>query len=121
MPATPVPSPAQSQHLPDPGTPRPDPAAPPARPPVDRPGTGHDGGPPEVPVREPQPAPPMKELSLPHERDQGPATGTDGPGPVDPVIAQAHADLEDGLVDTDLRATAGLDAQRRQALVRKSA
>jgi hypothetical protein len=57
--------------------------------------------------------------ALPHERDQGatPATGARGPGPVDPVMAQAHHDIVSGQVDTDLRATAGLDAARRDKLV----
>lgn len=61
------------------------------------------------------------ELHLPHERDQGatPATAAQGqgPGPVDPVIEQALHDLQQGQVDTDLRATPGLDAQRRERLV----
>ncbi len=32
-------------------------------------------------------------------------------------MRQAHRDLEAGLVDTDMRATPGLDAQRRTKLV----
>jgi hypothetical protein len=51
---------------------------------------------------------------LPHERDQ--AEGAVSPN-VDPVIAQAKRDIDAGLVDTDMRATPGLDAQRRQDLV----
>jgi hypothetical protein len=35
----------------------------------------------------------------------------------DPVIEQAQQDLDAGLVDTDMRATAGLDAKRRARLV----
>lgn len=35
----------------------------------------------------------------------------------DPVIEQAKRDLDAGLVDTDMRATPGLDAQRREELV----
>jgi hypothetical protein len=35
----------------------------------------------------------------------------------DPVIEQAKQDLDAGLVDTDMRATAGLDAKRRARLV----
>lgn len=35
----------------------------------------------------------------------------------DPVMRQAKRDLDAGMVDTDLRATAGLDAQRRARLV----
>lgn len=126
MPSTPLhPLPPQAHRTPDPSTPLPDPAAPPAstpqRPPADMPGNDHDTGQPPAPVREPHTAPPVQDLALPHERDQGPATGTDGPGPVDPVIAQAHADLANGLVDTDLRATPGLDAQRRKDMVRRAA
>lgn len=58
-------------------------------------------------------------LPLPHERDQGavPATGVSGPGPVDPVIRQAHDDIRRGLVDTDMRATPGLDAGQRERMV----
>jgi hypothetical protein len=33
------------------------------------------------------------------------------------VMVQAHRDIEAGLVDTDMRATPGMDAQRRDALV----
>lgn len=50
-------------------------------------------------------------LQLPHERDED-ADITDGE--VDPVILQASKDLERGLVDTDMRATPGLDAQQRE-------
>jgi hypothetical protein len=35
----------------------------------------------------------------------------------DPVIEQAKRDIDAGLVDTDMRATPGLDAARRKALV----
>jgi hypothetical protein len=35
----------------------------------------------------------------------------------DPVIQQAKRDIDAGLVDTDMRATAGLDAARRVRLV----
>lgn len=54
------------------------------------------------------------ELPLPHERDQ--ASQNTGPHP-DPAIRQAGKDLADGQVDTDMRATPGLDAQRREGLV----
>jgi hypothetical protein len=33
------------------------------------------------------------------------------------VIAQAKRDLDAGLVDTDMRATPGLDAEQREKLV----
>ena len=35
----------------------------------------------------------------------------------DPQIVQAKRDLDAGLVDTDMRATPGLDAERREQLV----
>ena len=44
-------------------------------------------------------------------------TGDHGPGPTDPLIEQAHRDLQQGQVDTDLRNTPGLDAARREQLV----
>ena len=53
-------------------------------------------------------------LPLPHERDQ--STGATAAAP-DPVIAQAKRDIDAGLVDTDMRATPGLDAKRRAKLV----
>ncbi len=53
-------------------------------------------------------------LPLPHERDESPASAAATP---DPVIAQAKRDLDAGLVDTDMRATPGLDARRRARLV----
>jgi hypothetical protein len=53
-------------------------------------------------------------LALPHERDE--SIGEVAPA-IDPVMAQAGRDIDAGLVDTDMRATPGLDAQRRAALV----
>ena len=53
-------------------------------------------------------------LPLPHERDQSAHGVAAKP---DPVMVQAYRDLEAGMVDTDMRATPGLDAQRRAALV----
>jgi hypothetical protein len=53
-------------------------------------------------------------LALPHERDESLHHTSAAP---DPVIAQAKRDLDAGMVDTDMRATAGLDAQRRAQLV----
>lgn len=52
--------------------------------------------------------------SLPHERDQ--QTAATHPDP-DPQIARAAKDLKQGQVDTDLRATPGLDADLRGDLV----
>ncbi len=54
------------------------------------------------------------DLALPHERDQSNRTTAVEP---DPVILQAKRDLDAGLVDTDMRATPGLDAARRVKLV----
>lgn len=56
-------------------------------------------------------------LPLPHERDE--STGQVATRP-DPVIEQAYKDIEAGLVDTDLRAIPGLDAERRKILLRRS-
>ena len=53
-------------------------------------------------------------LALPHERDETSRATADA---VDPVIAQAKRDIDAGLVDTDMRATAGLDAELRAKLV----
>ena len=53
-------------------------------------------------------------LPLPHERDESINDTADAP---DPVIVQAKRDLDAGMVDTDMRATPGLDAQRRASLV----
>jgi hypothetical protein len=39
----------------------------------------------------------------------------------DPIIVQAKRDLDAGLVDTDMRATPGLDAKRRVKLVHGAA
>ncbi len=55
-----------------------------------------------------------KPLPMPHERDE--STGQVGHRD-DPVIRQARRDIDAGLVDTDMRATPGLDAARRAALV----
>lgn len=53
-------------------------------------------------------------LALPHERDESSNTTADAP---DPVIAQAKRDIDAGMVDTDMRATPGLDAKHRASLV----
>lgn len=55
-----------------------------------------------------------KALPLPHERDE--STSNEGSPPSD-VIRQAGQDLGRGLVDTDMRATPGLDGPRREKLV----
>lgn len=53
-------------------------------------------------------------LPLPHERDESTGSVSDTP---DPVIEQAKRDIDAGLVDTDMWATPGLDAERRAKLV----
>lgn len=65
------------------------------------------------------------DVQLPHERDQstgGDSTGGTGSGAAGEdqraVIGQAHEDLKQGQVDTDLRSTPGLDAERRDQLVK---
>ena len=52
--------------------------------------------------------------SLPHDRDQQ-ATATNATP--DPHMKRAARDLKEGQVDTDLRATPGLDANRRGDMV----
>ncbi len=52
---------------------------------------------------------------LPHERDQTPEAAGDEKRK---EMHQAHRDIEEGLVDTDMRATPGLDAERRKKLVK---
>jgi hypothetical protein len=53
-------------------------------------------------------------LPLPHERDESPDISAVVP---DPVMAQAKRDIDAGLVDTDMRATPGLDVALRAKLV----
>ncbi|MCW5671217.1 MAG: hypothetical protein KIT86_16290 [Hydrogenophaga sp.] len=53
-------------------------------------------------------------LELPHERDQSTDSTAQAP---DPEMQQAHQDLKDGQVDTDMRATPGLDAGQRAGYV----
>lgn len=47
----------------------------------------------------------------------GPAVSSIAARQPDPVIEQAKHDLDAGMVDTDLHATSGLDAQRRATMV----
>ena len=53
-------------------------------------------------------------LALPHERNE--STGAVAAAP-DPVMVQAKRDIDAGLVDTDMRATPGLDTDLRARLV----
>jgi hypothetical protein len=55
-----------------------------------------------------------KALPLPHERDE--STGVTAVEP-DPVMVQAKRDIDAGMVDTDMRATPGLDAELRARMV----
>lgn len=57
---------------------------------------------------------PAGQPSLPHERDQQNSATNAKP---DPHIRRAANDLKQGQVDTDLRATPGLDAGERGRLV----
>ena len=83
-------------------SPRPDVAAP-----APQPGKAPDPAPGPVP-------PAVDRTAHPHQ-DDGSVNGT--AAAPDPMMVQARLDLEAGLVDTDMRATAGLDAARRAALV----
>ncbi len=61
---------------------------------------------------------PALKSTLPHVREQ--SSGSVGTEPRK-VIQQAYKDIQAGLVDTDMRATPGLDAQRRRQLVKPAA
>ncbi len=60
------------------------------------------------------PSPEDEKLELPHERDEANRNVAHAP---DPVMEQARRDVEAGLVDTDMRATAGQNADLREKLV----
>lgn len=66
-------------------------------------------------------AEPAAGLRLPHERDEqaDPAGSSSAGGHA--RVHQAARDLARGLVDTDLRATPGQDAERREWLLRQAA
>ncbi|MEK8029434.1 hypothetical protein AACH06_01260 [Ideonella sp. DXS29W] len=53
---------------------------------------------------------------MPHERDETAQHTAPEPSP---VIKRAFDDLEEGQVDTDLHNTPGLDAERRDDLLRR--
>jgi hypothetical protein len=61
---------------------------------------------------------PASTLPLPHERER--SAGHVNPKPQRKMV-QAKRDIEAGQVDTDMRATPGLDAQKRSSLVKKPA
>jgi len=62
----------------------------------------------------PEAAPSPGAALLTHDRDESSNSAAAAP---DPVIQQAKRDLDAGKIDTDLRATPGLDATRRAELV----
>ena len=53
-------------------------------------------------------------LALPHERDESTDTTAEA---LDPMMVQASRDIAAGLVDTDMHATPGQDAELRERLV----
>ena len=55
-----------------------------------------------------------KGLPLPHEKDESASSVAAAP---DPKIVQAKRDLDAGMVDTDMHATARLDAELRKKMV----
>lgn len=69
-----------------------------------------------------------QQLPLPHERDTSTGTASTGRQGQDAagarqreLLKRAAADLAEGQVDTDLRASPGLDAQTRERLLKKQA
>jgi hypothetical protein len=90
------------------------PLQPPSPKPADDDDARHVGTPPVAPGA--PTAPRGRDLPLPHERDES----IDLEGEVGhEVIEQAKRDLDTGQVDTDLRQTPGLDAERRERLLRR--
>lgn len=77
---------------------------------------------PDVPGRPVEPDTPVEmppedgktRLKLPHENDEDTDMTADAP---DPKMLQAWKDLQQGQVDTDMRATPGQDAARRARAV----
>lgn len=65
---------------------------------------------PDTPFEEP-PEDDQSPLKLPHENDEDTDMTDNKP---DPKMLQAYRDLKQGQVDTDMRATPGQDAQKRQ-------
>lgn len=94
--------------------------APPPTPPGRKPEAGRRLKAPRAPSKPPHaPGDPdpgdATALPMPHERDESVLNVSEQ---VNPVIDQAYKDLEAGQVDTDLRATPGLDVARREKMVR---
>ena len=67
-----------------------------------------------TPPRGPSTRGPAHGLALPHERDESSDVTALEP---DPMMVQAKRDIDAGMVDTDMRTTPGLDAERRARLV----
>lgn len=53
-------------------------------------------------------------LALPHERDESTAATSEAP---DPMMVLASRDIAAGMVDTDMRATPGQNAELRERMV----
>jgi hypothetical protein len=89
----------------------------PLPPPSQKPPDIDDTGRMDTPPAEPGATVPThgRALPMPHERDE--AIDLEGEVGHD-VIEQAKRDLDAGQVDTDLRQTPGLDAERRERLLR---
>lgn len=57
---------------------------------------------------------PVTDPAVPHEPDESTVASPGGP---DRAMVQAKRDIDAGMVNTDMRATPGLDAERRARLV----
>lgn len=75
-----------------------------------QPAVPHQPVEPDTPFEEP-PEDGKAPLKLPHENDEDTDMTDDQP---DPKMLQAYKDLKQGQVDTDMRATPGQDAEKRQ-------
>ena len=98
-----IPDDAESERIVNPVTTQPGPADLPAR---------HAGA--SIPPRGAKAPASASGMPLPHERDQ--STGHVAAAP-DGVMAQAKRDIDAGMVDTDMHAAPGLDAELRARLV----
>lgn len=69
-----------------------------------------------TPPRRSKATEPTNGLALPHEHDQSIHAAAVKP---EPVMVQAKRDLDAGTVDTDMRATPGLDAELRASAIHR--
>ena len=67
-----------------------------------------------TPPRRAKASGPAAGSALPHERDESTVASAAAP---DPAMVQAKRDIDAGMVNTDMRATPGLDAKLRARLV----